>query len=321
MSVTRRIHYIVYPGIEMLDLSGPAAVFSAANEISGRTLYEQRMISPRAGQIASHSGLMLTAQAIRGVRFRASDTVLVVGAYPASLQRALRDKAIRRALHRASQQVARFGSICTGAFLLARAGILHNRCATTHWAGIDALQRICPDTGIDSQALYVKDGPLWTSAGVASGIDMALAMLEEDHGAGLKARVAKQLVVYAHRPGYQSQFSELLTAQAKADDQFGRLVDWLNNRLDQFTQVSDMANFMAMSERSFHRKFTRTFAQTPAKFLEIMRLESARQLILSGLPANLVSTRVGFRSESAFRAAFKSQYGVTPGLYAQVHAL
>ncbi len=320
MSDTRRIYYIAYPGIEMLDVAGPAAVFSTANEISCKLLYEQRVISPCAGQIATHSGLMLIAQSTKGVRFRASDTVLVVGAYPESLNRAMQDETVRRVLVRASQRVERYGSICTGAFLLAQAGLLNNRRVTTHWAGIDPLHRACPGSGIENQALYVKDGPLWTSAGVASGIDMALAMLEEDHDAGLKARVAKQLVVYAHRPGYQSQFSELLSAQVKSDDQFGLLVDWLNTRIDQVTQVSDMADFMAMSERSFYRKFTRVFAQTPSKFLEILRLERARQLIESGLPAGVVSNRVGFRSESAFRTAFKARYGVTPGLYAQVHA-
>ncbi|MET0049742.1 MAG: helix-turn-helix domain-containing protein [Candidatus Thiodiazotropha sp.] len=320
MTATRRIIFIIYPGIELLDVSGPAAVFSSANEISASRLYEIKVLSSGTGQIASHSGLVLSAGSVKGVRFRISDTVLVVGAYPEYLKSAMQDGAIRRALVSASQRVERYGSICSGTFVLAQTGLLRNRRVTTHWAGIESLAGLCPDTQIDDQALYVNDGPLWTSAGVASGIDMALAMLEADHGAGLKTRVAKQLVVYAHRPGYQSQFSELLSAQTRADDRFGPLLDWLAGRIDRVTQVSDMADFMAMSERSFYRKFTQAFNQTPSKFLEILRLEKAQQLIGTGLQVNVVSGRVGFRSESAFRTAFKARYGISPGLYAQVHA-
>ncbi len=315
---TRRILFIVYPGIELLDVAGPAAVFSAANEISGQRLYSHRVLSPVAGQITSHSGLMLAAQALKGFRFKNSDTLLVVGAYEPSLVPAMGDGTIRNTLVNAAKRVERYGSICTGAFVLATAGLLKNRHVTTHWAGIERLARTSADASVDAQALYVNDGRLWTSAGVASGIDMALAMLEEDHGAGLKSKVARQLVVYAHRPGYQSQFSELLTAQAKADERYARLVDWLSGRLDRVTSVSEMAGFVAMSERSFYRHFTRTFGQTPSKFLETLRLETGKNLLEAGQPVNRVSTQVGFRSESHFRAAFKAQFGVTPGLFAQV---
>jgi transcriptional regulator GlxA family with amidase domain len=316
---TRRILFIVYPGIELLDVAGPAAVFSAANEISGQRLYSHKVLSPIAGQIASHSGLMFAAQAIKGFRFKDSDTLLVVGAYESSLVPAMGDGTIRNTLVSAAKRVERYGSICTGAFVLAKAGLLNDRHVATHWAGIEQLARVTTDAVVDAQALYVNDGRLWTSAGVASGIDMALAMLEKDHGAGLKSKVAKQLVVYAHRPGYQSQFSELLTAQAKADERYARLIDWLSGRLDRVTPVSEMAAFVAMSERSFYRHFTQVFGQTPSKFLETLRLETAKNLLEAGLSVNLVSARVGFRSESHFRTAFKAQFGMTPGLFAQMH--
>jgi len=154
---------------------------------------------------------------------------------------------------------------------------------------------------------------------VAAGIDMALAIVEVDHGALLRSKVARQLVVYSHRPGHQSQFSGLLTAQVKADERYSGLIEWLSNRLDKTTKVSEMAGHLGVSDRSFHRHFTKTFSQTPAKFLEQLKLEASKELIEAGQPIKIVATSIGFKSESAFRSAFKNKFGVTPTLYAKIH--
>ena len=219
----------------------------------------------------------------------------------------------------ASRKAERYGSVCTGAFILGKAGLLDGRRATTHWAGRGRLDAFSKGLVIDTDALYVADGKLWTSAGVAAGIDMALAIVEVDHGALLKSKVAKQLVVYSHRPGHQSQFSELLTAQVKAHERYAALIDWLSTCLDKTTKVSEMAQFLGMSERSFSRHFTKAFNKTPSKLLEHLKLEAGKNLIEAGRPINIVASSVGFRSESAFRSAFKAQFGVTPTLYAQMH--
>ncbi|MBW9267734.1 MAG: DJ-1/PfpI family protein [Candidatus Thiodiazotropha sp. (ex. Lucinisca nassula)] len=319
MSKKRRIIFIVYHGIELLDVAGPAAVFSAANAISGGSLYSIKVVSPVSGSVLSNSGLSLSSEPITGFKFTASDTVFVVGAYERELVAAMKDTTIQTALQTASRKAERYGSICTGAFVLGKTGLLEGKRATTHWAGRERLGKLFKDLIVDADALYVKDGKLWTSAGVAAGIDMALAVIESDHGALLKSKVAKQLVVYSHRPGYQSQFSELLAAQVKADERYSALVDWLSNRLDKTTKVSEMAEYLGMSERSFYRHFTKTFNQTPSKFLEQLKLEAGKNLIEAGQPINIIASSVGFRSESAFRSAFKTQFGVTPTLYAQMH--
>ncbi|MCU7917877.1 MAG: helix-turn-helix domain-containing protein [Candidatus Thiodiazotropha sp. (ex Epidulcina cf. delphinae)] len=320
MTKCRRMIFIAYKGVELLDVAGPAAVFSAANAISGKTLYNTKIATPCGDGALTSSGLLLASENLETIKFTALDTVLVVGAYKQQLVEAMKNKVIPQALQAASKKVERYGSVCTGAFVLGVAGLLEGKHATTHWAGREQLAAIYKGTVVDTNALYVRDGKLWTSAGVAAGIDMALAIVETDHGTRLKSSIAKQLVVYSHRPGYQSQFSELLVAQIKADERYSALIDWLSTRLDKPTKVSEMANFLGMSERSFYRHFTETFNQTPSKFVERLKLDTSRNLIEAGQPINSVASSVGFRSESAFRSAFKAQFGITPTLYAQIHS-
>ena len=321
MSKKRRIIFIAYQGIELLDLAGPAAVFSTANAISGRPLYEISVVAPLGDRVLTHSGLSLNSEPLEEMRITASDSVFVVGAYEEQLVAAMKNKTIQQALQSAAKCAERYGSICTGAFLLGASGLLEGKRATTHWAARTRLETAHKKAVIDTSALYVKDGKLWTSAGVTSGIDMAMAIVETDHGTTLKSSIAKQLVVYAHRPGYQSQFSELLTAQLKGDERYRKLIDWLANRLDRKTSVSQMAEYLGMSERSFYRHFTQTFNQTPSKFLEQLKLEACKSLIEAGQPIKTVAASIGFRSESAFRTAFKAQFGVTPTLYSRMYRL
>jgi transcriptional regulator GlxA family with amidase domain len=320
MKNTRRIIFLVYDGFELLDLSGPSAVFSAANALKGQPLYEIVVISPLGGIVGSNCGVSIATRARNRVILGKQDTLLTVGAYEQPLRNAMSTRGVAETLTTASKKTERFGSVCTGAFLLASAGLLRGKSAATHWSACARLADSFSATTVDAEALYVKDGRLWTSAGVSAGIDMALAMLESDHGSAIMARVARHLVVYAKRPGHQSQFSALLEVQGKADGAFSELVAWLESKVSEPIRVSDMAEKAGMSERSFHRRFTTATGRTPSRFFEELRLERAMRLLEAGRPVKNVAATVGFRSESAFRTAFRARFGATPGQHARMHA-
>lgn len=314
----RRILFLVYDGFELLDMAGPATVFTTANALAGRTLYDVATVSK--GRVAESSGgIGVATTPIRGLRLSARDTVLVMGAYAAPLQRATGDAEIVGVLRRAALRAERFGSVCTGAFVLASAGLLRGKRATTHWDGCEQFRALFSDTILEAESLYVNDGRVWTSAGVTTGVDMALAMLAQDHGPALMGKVAKYLVVYAHRPGHQSQFSGVIDAQTKHSGEFAALMSWLGERLNHHVTVAAMAAHVGMSERSLLRRFTAAIGVTPAQCLETMRLDRARLALEAGEPVKLVAARVGFRSEAAFRSLFTKRIGVTPSHYATMH--
>lgn len=314
----RRILFLVYDGFELLDMAGPATVFTTANALAGRTLYDVATVSKgRAAE--SSGGIGVATTPIRGLRLSARDTVLVMGAYAAPLQRATGDAEIVGVLRRAARSAERFGSVCTGAFVLASAGLLRGKRATTHWDGCEQFRALFSDTILEAESLYVNDGRVWTSAGVTTGVDMALAMLAQDHGPALMGKVAKYLVVYAHRPGHQSQFSGVIDAQTKHSGEFAALMSWLGERLNHHVTVAAMAAHVGMSERSLLRRFTAAIGVTPAQCLETMRLDRARLALEAGEPVKLVAARVGFRSEAAFRSLFTKRIGVTPSHYATMH--
>ncbi len=314
----RRVIFVTYDGAELLDLSGPGAVFSTASELAGDHIYEILTVSPKGGLVRHSCGVVVDTVSAANLKFRSLDTVLVVGSYAEPLKRAATAKELHSIMRRAETSAERFGSICTGAFVLGAAGLLSRRKATTHWMAQQELKALCPEAIIDDDALYIADQSLWTSAGVTTGIDMALAMIERDHGAALKAKTARQLVVYAHRPGSQAQFSELLETQTRVDEHFSGLVDWLIENIANPIKVEDMANVAGMSERSFQRHFKSIFEQSPGKFFECLRLDRARALLEAGEPVKSTVSKIGLRSEAAFRSAFKEQFGVTPGYYGQM---
>jgi transcriptional regulator GlxA family with amidase domain len=314
----RRIVFLTYDGFELLDLAGPSAVFSTANALSRQELYEVICAAPRDA-VETSSGVVMAAHTLKTIRIRSSDTYLIMGAYAAPLRRAMADVALGRLLVRASRQAERFGSVCTGAFILAAHGLLDGRRATTHWAGCDEFERAFEGVRLEPNALYVNDGKLWTSAGVTTGVDMALAMLARDHGPTLMGKVAKQLVVYAHRPGHQSQFSEMIDVQTRRDGAFADLIAWLNERLADNISVATMAEHVGMSERTFVRRFTAAKEVTPARCLEGLRLSRARLALEAGEPVKAVASMVGFRSEAAFRTLFTSRIGVSPSHYARMN--
>jgi len=320
MTNSRIIYFATFPGAELLDVAGPAAVFSAANQIAGETLYRVEIVALHLGAVSHDGGLTLMARPLDSVAPGPDDTLLVAGGYETGLRQALQDAALLRALRRAVRKCGRIGSVCSGTFLLAAAGVITDQRVATHWRGCAELAERFPALTVDPDALYVRDGRYWTSAGVATGIDLALAMVQADHGRSLKTRVARGLVVYAHRPGHQSQFSDVLDAQSRADDRYGDLIDWIQQRLDQPLKIAELAAFCAQSERTFHRRFSATTGMAPSRFVEILRMNFGRDLLEAGTPVKQAADRCGYRSEAAFRTAFRQHFGVSPGQHARMQA-
>jgi transcriptional regulator GlxA family with amidase domain len=214
-----------------------------------------------------------------------------------------------------TKQARRTASICTGAFLLGASGVLDGRRAATHWLHCAELARRFPAVQVDSDPIFVRDGPIWTSAGVTAGIDLALALVEEDLGRSIALAVARYLVVFLKRPGGQAQFSETLSLQA-AEDEFGALHDWMRKHLAQDLSLRVLAGQAGMSERSFSRHYAESTGLTPARAVERLRLEGARRLLLdTRLPVKRISQRCGFGSEETMRRSFLRLVGSTPQDY------
>lgn len=319
MTVGRRILFFVYDGFEILDLSGPSSVFACASGIAGAPLYAVEVVSISGREVTSAAGITVATRAAGDIVFGRSDTVLVVGAEARPTVTGMFDRDAQAWLRRAASSCERLGSVCSGAFLLASAGLLDGRSATTHWEGCEQLCRHFPKVSVESDALYVRDGPVWTSAGVTTGIDMALAMIAEDHDGELAGKTAKRLVVYSHRPGYQSQFSDVLSAQASASGEFSGLVDWLQDNVGAPIGVEDMADHAGMSVRSFYRKFSGAMGVSPSKFFEALRLEKAKLLLEARQPVKVVAAATGFTSDSGFRKTFVRRFGVSPSHHAAMN--
>jgi len=316
-----RVFFIVFDQFELLDLSGPHSVFSTVNGLIGYTAYPIKLLSSQGGLVRCCSGVELATDAIDQYAPCTSDTLIAVGGLTDAVRNACKDEQLMQNLATIAPDVARVGSVCTGTFLLGTAGLVDNKRVTTHWLASDHLMRAFPSADVDSDALYINDEKLWTSAGVSSGIDMALAMVEADFGSALKSQVAKMLVVYAHRAGHQRQFSAVLNAQSKAGEPFATVVDWIENHLDQPIKVADLARVANMSERNFTRRFSAIVGTPPSRFVERIRLEKARTLLEARKSIKAVAHDVGYRSETAFRSAFEKHYGIAPSMYRSVHTV
>lgn len=314
MTRPHRVAILAYPDCQLLDVTGPAAVFGAANEGREHAAYDLRIVSPDGGLVTTNSGVALQSGAVGGQ----PDTLLVAGG-SRGLRAAMARADVRRWLRRVAPRTRRLGSVCTGAFVLAAAGLLDGKRVATHWASCARLAENFPALTVDPDALYVVDGKIWTSAGVTTGIDMALALVEADLGAATANLIARHFVLYGRRPGYQSQFSPLLQAQTAAEAPFARLIDWMQENLDKPLDVPALAARAGLSERSFYRKFTETTGKTPAHFVESLRLDAARTLLGKGLPLKVIAGRVGLRSSARLGQAFERRFGMTPSLFRQMH--
>jgi transcriptional regulator GlxA family with amidase domain len=315
----RHIALLTFDDVQVLDVTGPAAVFGAANDAAGHAFYRVHILSPQGGPVTSNCGVAVVTAPLASVKPGAMDTVLVAGGSKRGLQALARDEPTQAWLRRACARARRYGSVCTGAFALAACGLLDGKRAATHWEATDILGHDYPAVEVDANALYVEDGRVWTSAGVTTGIDMCLALVARDLGDAVANAIARRLVLYARRPGYQSQFSTVLAAQEKADSPFAGLVDWMRTRLDQPLDVASLADRAGMSPRTFHRRFTAALGETPAHFVETLRLDHTRELLQTGLALKTVAAQTGYATPAQLSKAFARRFGVSPGLFRAMH--
>jgi transcriptional regulator GlxA family with amidase domain len=312
----RRIAFLAFPDFQLLDVAGPHQMFAGANEALGREAYELSVVGPARGPLAASSGLQLVADAayrdLAGARIGRLDTVITAGG-GSGLEAALRDGAITRLVARASGRVRRIASVCSGTFFLAAAGLLDGRRATTHWRAIERLKRFRPAIKIEPDAIYVRDDPVWTSAGVTAGIDLALAMIEADHGRDIALAVARRHVVFRIRPGGQSQFSSELVHDGARDDRVARLTQAILAEPGRDWSVEALAHAASMSARSLARAFRRELGTSPADYVERVRLDLARRaLIESTVSIESIAHGCGFGSLRRMDRAFARVISASP---------
>jgi transcriptional regulator GlxA family with amidase domain len=309
----RRVVILAFPGVQTLDVTGPYEVFAAADSLAGGA-YELEVVAASPDPIRTGSGLTIVPDRATGSVRGPIDTLLIAGG--TGVLAAVEDERLVRWVRRCAGRSARVASVCTGAFMLARAGLLDGRRAATHWASADELARRHPAVRVDSDAVFVRDGDVWTSAGVTAGMDLALALVEEDLGRRVALEVARWLVVFVRRPGGQSQFSSHLRAQAAEREPLRELQEWMAAHLDADLSIPALAERACMSERNFARAFGREVGMTPAAYVEALRVDHARvRLETTGQKLEAVAADCGFGSVETMRRAFNRRLGVSPAGY------
>lgn len=310
-----RIAMLVFPGVQMLDAVGPIEVFNeAARHAAKPDAYRFELVAPQAGPLRASNGMVFHADVALDATTPGIDTLLVAGSphmHTMDEQAALLDW-----LRAQAGQVRRLGSVCSGAFLLARAGLLDGKHVTTHWNSSARLARDFPKVHVEADQIYVRDGALYTSAGVSAGMDLALALVEEDLGREVALRTARELVMFLKRPGGQSQFSAHLAAQSSGRSAIREVQEWVLASLAEPLTVDDMAARAGMSTRNFSRQFKQDTGMTPADFVESARIDAARRLLEDTMnPLKRVAAWSGFGNPNGLRRAFQRRLGVTPGDY------
>ena len=300
-----RVLVIGFDDLQTLDAMGPAEVFAAAARRLGEPCYRVHLASIGGGPRRMSAGFSVMTEDLRRLRPRPSDLVVVSGGDDAAIRAAVRDVELRAWLCRAAPVVSRLTSVCSGAFLLAAAGLLDGKRAATHWSACDELARRFPAVAVDRNAIFVEDGNVWTSAGVTTGIDMALAIVEREHGSALADAVAASLVLYLRRPGFQSQFSDALVAQTAAADPLGQAIAWARAHLGE-ADVEALARRAGLSVRTLHRRCAAVLGMTPAKLLDKLRVEQARSLIAGTDPGTSADPGPGTGAASATRGRSRS---------------
>ena len=310
-----RLAIVLFDGTKLIDVCGPLQVFNDARSPEGQAAYEIDLISVNGGPVLTDAGLSLPTRGFGEFEANCWDTVLVSGgamAYKASSSDKLLDF-----LSNAANLTRRIGSVCLGAHILANAGILKNKRATTHWQGTNRLAKEFPDTIVDEDAIYLEDNGVWTSAGVTAGIDMALAMVEQDFGSAEALRIAKSHVLPYRRTGGQKQFSDTLALQSKSKSaRFASLVSYILEDLTRNLSVPAMAAQLGMSERNFSRAFTQEHGISPARFVEKLRVEKVCFLIENeNTSIKSAAVSAGFSSEEHLRRAFHRHKQISPTGY------
>ncbi len=305
--MTRRILFLIYPGFQLLDAAGPIAAF----EIAGRYVpgsYAIEVVAAKPGLVASTSAVSLQAHPFG--RARGVDTLVIAGGDGS--RTAMACARTRRFIQACRGQARRTTSVCSGSYLLAAAGLLDGRRATTHWSRAADFARKFPLVRVQPDSIFEKDGCLWTSAGITAGIDLSLALIEEDLGESVARRTAQQLVVYYRRPGGQSQFSSLLEME-RANSRFTPLLDYVRVHLERRHSVADLAERACMSPRHFSRAFHAETGMSPARAVEHLRAETARGALgAGGASVQQVARSCGFGNAERMRRSFLRLFGATP---------
>jgi transcriptional regulator GlxA family with amidase domain len=317
-STPRTVDIIIYPGFKALEAIGPLSVFEYANLHLQKQRkgigYDVRFASTSVGPVQSDTQMMLHAsKAVSTLAL--PDDAIVVGArnIQGALEHAWPVVDWIVAVH---PQISRLAALCSGAFFLASAGVLEGKRATTHWSVAQMLQENFPSIEVDADAIFVRTGNLWTSAGVTAGIDLALAFVEEDFGRELALDVATDMVVYLKRPGGQSQFSTHLLSQKTVRPNIREIQNWILENLDQRLSSTALAQKAMMSVRNFARVFQQEVGQSSQEFIEASRLERAKQLLADvALPIKKIAALSGFTDDDHMRRVFQKRLGITPKLY------
>lgn len=310
----RRIVFVGFDGLEALDLFGPWEVFATARQLVEGPTYDLVLTSVDGGPVRTASGLAIADTVDLGRLRGPVDTIVVVGGD--GTRQAVADPVLLRAVQRLAGRARRVTSVCTGSFVLAAAGLLDGRRATTHWAYADVLADAFPSVEVDADPIFVRDGPVWTSAGVTAGIDLALALVADDLGPDAARQVARRLVVYLQRPGGQHQFSAPMALQAAERPALRDLQVWIREHLDADCTVPALAQQAGMSERTLARAFRRECGTTPADYVEQVRVEAARQLLeTTDLGVAAIARRCGFTHAETLHRAFRRRTGTTPAAH------
>lgn len=309
------IAILVFPGAQMLDIAGPLDVFhEASRHVAPERAYRFALVAPKAGPLTASNGVVFHAQYGLDDLDGGIDTLLVAGS--PTIQALPGDVELIAWLQRQAPRVRRLGSVCSGALLLARTGLMDGKRVTTHWNVSAYLARTFPQLRVEADQIYVRDGMLYTSAGVSAGMDLALALVEEDHGRDVALATARELVMFLKRPGGQSQFSAHLAAQTAERDVIRDVQAWVLERLADPVSVDAMAAHAGMSTRNFSRLFKQDTGMTPADFVECARIDMARRLLEdTDGPLKRIAAHSGFGNPNGLRRAFQRRLGVTPGDY------
>ena len=312
----RIVEVLAFPSVQLLDVTGPLQAFATANDhitqAGGSAPYDLRVVAKGGQGVTASAGLAITAASLP----RPSSTVdtLMIAGGP-GVEAAAADPVLVDWVRQRAARARRVASVCTGAFLLAASGALDGRRAATHWSVCKEFAQRYPAVRVEPDPIFVRDGSVWTSAGVTAGIDLALALIEQDLGRTAALAVARYLVVFLKRPGGQAQFSTALSLQS-AEDKFGALHDWINKHLADDISLPMLAGQAGMSERSFSRHYAEATGLTPARAVERLRVEAARRMLSeSRLPVKRISQRCGFGSEETMRRSFLRILSATPQDY------
>ncbi|KLN54061.1 GlxA family transcriptional regulator [Variovorax paradoxus] len=306
---------VVFDGVEVIDVAGPASVFSKAGQMRPGS-YRLHIASPAGGTVSTNGGLSFSGTSKLQQLPPSIDTLIVAGGDEPAVRAAILEQHIGAWLRQVAPHTRRMASVCSGAFALAAAGLLDGREATTHWRVCDQLQALRPQVRVQRDRIYVRDGPVWTSAGVTTGIELALALVEDDLGHAVSMEIARTLALPMLRGGAQPQLTQALQAQASASHRLRELVAWIGTHPQDDLSVEALAERVQMSPRNFARAFTAETGCTPARLVEQVRVAAAAQLLRqTRWPQDRIASRSGFRSVDALQRAFARQHGLTPQAY------